>query len=142
MQSGNWRGARDPASELKGHVMQETHHKTYYTTLKKCSTGQIYRYRTGTSPTSTGTRTGPEPEFWSGPSSSYTMYYLHHFNIRLSITPSITYWIRRGTIHNVIQPNSEYTTCIMIRSHPIQLMTVEIASSSAKCGAHFIDKHG
>ena len=28
MQSGNWRGARDPARELEGHVMQVTHHKT------------------------------------------------------------------------------------------------------------------
>ena len=28
IQSGNWRGARDPARELEGHVMQVTHHKT------------------------------------------------------------------------------------------------------------------
>ena len=28
IQSGNWRGARDPAKELEGHVMQITHHKT------------------------------------------------------------------------------------------------------------------
>ena len=28
IQSGNWRGARDTARELEGHVMQVTHHKT------------------------------------------------------------------------------------------------------------------
>ena len=28
IQSGNWRGARDPARDLEGHVMQVTHHKT------------------------------------------------------------------------------------------------------------------
>ena len=28
IQSGNWRGARDPARELEGHVMQVTHHET------------------------------------------------------------------------------------------------------------------
>ena len=28
IQYGNWRGARDPARELEGHVMQVSHHKT------------------------------------------------------------------------------------------------------------------
>ena len=32
IRSGNWRGARDPARELDGHVMQVNNHKTFNTT--------------------------------------------------------------------------------------------------------------
>ena len=63
IQSGNWMGARDPARELEGHVMQVTHHKTYYTTLKTCGTGLVPTKSTGPA------QIPPEPEFWPGPNT-------------------------------------------------------------------------
>ena len=65
---GNWRGARDPLIQPRNgrrHVMQVTH---YFISVKhrkpiiqheklryRSGTGLIYRYRTRTSPKSTGT---------------------------------------------------------------------------------------
>ena len=69
IQSGNWRVARDTVWELEGHVMQVTHYKPiiqheiavpvwYRPNLPVPAQIPRNRYRTG-----------PEPEFWSVPSS-------------------------------------------------------------------------
>ena len=53
--------ARDPAMELEGHVMQVTHHQTYFTTLKKCGTGLVTDKSTGTGPEPVPAQIPPEP---------------------------------------------------------------------------------